>query len=64
VTTGARLRHVPGLDGLRGVAVAGGSCRSTEDGVTLRPDGLHVEGRGAEVVGRWALDELTPPTGP
>ncbi len=62
----AAVAAVPGthLLDLAGRICPGGSCRGTEDGVTLRPDGLHVEGRGAEVVGRWALDELTPPSGP
>jgi len=35
-----------------------GQCRAKVDGVTLRPDGLHYDGRGAEVVAQWLLDQI------
>jgi peptidoglycan/LPS O-acetylase OafA/YrhL len=42
-------------------------CRDEIDGVTLRPDGIHFEGGGADIVTRWLapkLRQLTqlPPT--
>jgi peptidoglycan/LPS O-acetylase OafA/YrhL len=35
-----------------------GQCRVKVNGVTLRPDGLHYEGPGAELVARWLLDQV------
>ena len=35
-----------------------GQCRTKIDGVTLRPDGLHFQGPGAEVVARWLLGQV------
>jgi peptidoglycan/LPS O-acetylase OafA/YrhL len=37
-----------------------GRCRTQQDGVTLRPDGLHYEGPGGEIVARWLLDQVRP----
>jgi lysophospholipase L1-like esterase len=44
-----------------------GRCRSEIDGVTLRPDGMHFEGAGADIVTRWLAPKLRavaeqPPT--
>jgi peptidoglycan/LPS O-acetylase OafA/YrhL len=38
-----------------------GFCRSKIRGVTLRPDGLHYEGPGAELVAQWLLDQAHAP---
>jgi peptidoglycan/LPS O-acetylase OafA/YrhL len=35
-----------------------GACRTEQNGVVLRPDGLHYEGRGGEIVARWLLDQV------
>jgi SGNH domain (fused to AT3 domains) len=35
-----------------------GECRVKQDGVTLRPDGLHFAGPGGEIVARWLLDQV------
>jgi hypothetical protein len=35
-----------------------GRCRDEIDGATLRPDGLHFEGPGADVVVRWVAPQL------
>jgi peptidoglycan/LPS O-acetylase OafA/YrhL len=32
-------------------------CRVTQDGVVLRPDGLHYSGPGGVIVARWLLDQ-------
>ncbi|MCB1255660.1 MAG: acyltransferase [Microthrixaceae bacterium] len=34
------------------------TCRVEEDGVTLRPDGLHFQGPGAVVASRWILGQI------
>jgi peptidoglycan/LPS O-acetylase OafA/YrhL len=39
-----------------------GECRSKIDGVTLRPDGLHYEGPGADLVAAWLFDQARRPT--
>jgi peptidoglycan/LPS O-acetylase OafA/YrhL len=36
-----------------------GVCRNQIDGVVLRPDGLHYEGRSARIVVRWILHQIT-----
>jgi peptidoglycan/LPS O-acetylase OafA/YrhL/lysophospholipase L1-like esterase len=36
----------------------GTACRTDSDGVDLRPDGVHFEGDGAVVAGRFALGEV------
>jgi len=36
----------------------GGTCREEIDGVPMRPDGLHYEGRSARIVARWILDQV------
>ena len=33
------------------------------DGIELRPDGLHFEGEGADVIARWLMLQLGPPPG-
>jgi hypothetical protein len=33
-------------------------CRVKQNGVTLRPDGLHFEGRSARIVARWLIDQV------
>lgn len=35
-----------------------GNCRGSQDGVTLRPDGQHYTGPGAEIVAQWLLDQV------
>jgi lysophospholipase L1-like esterase len=35
-----------------------GRCRKEQDGVVLRPDGLHYRGAGARIVARWLVDEI------
>jgi peptidoglycan/LPS O-acetylase OafA/YrhL len=35
-----------------------GQCRVKVNGATLRPDGLHYDGRGAEIVAQWLLDQV------
>ena len=40
-----------------------GKCRWQQDGVTLRPDGLHYEGAGGEIVARWLLAQVRPDLG-
>jgi peptidoglycan/LPS O-acetylase OafA/YrhL len=35
-----------------------GKCRTKQDGKTLRPDGLHYDGPGGEIVARWLLDQV------
>ena len=37
-----------------------GTCRATQDGVTLRPDGLHYKGRGGELIAQWLFDQVKP----
>ena len=35
-----------------------GNCREKQNGVTLRPDGIHYQGPGGEIVARWLLDQV------
>jgi hypothetical protein len=35
-----------------------GKCRDEIDGVTLRPDGVHFEGGGADIVTRWLAPKV------
>lgn len=35
-----------------------GKCRLQQDGVTLRPDGLHYQGAGADIVARWVVAQI------
>jgi peptidoglycan/LPS O-acetylase OafA/YrhL len=35
-----------------------GQCRVKENGVTLRPDGLHYQGPGGDIVAQWLLDHV------
>jgi hypothetical protein len=37
------------------------TCTDIVGGITLRPDGLHYEGPGADVVARWLLDQVGDP---
>jgi peptidoglycan/LPS O-acetylase OafA/YrhL len=37
-----------------------GHCQAKRDGVTLRPDGLHYQGPGGEIVARWLLAQVRP----
>jgi hypothetical protein len=39
-----------------------GQCREKQNGVTLRPDGLHYTGRGGEIVARWLIDQARKPS--
>jgi peptidoglycan/LPS O-acetylase OafA/YrhL len=34
------------------------ACLVTENGVTLRPDGIHYEGPGAQVIAAWLIEQL------
>lgn len=34
-----------------------GECRTEQNGVVLRPDGLHYEGAGGEIVARWLIEQ-------
>ena len=38
-----------------------GKCRGKQDGVTLRPDGLHYSGRGGEIIAQWLIDQVRMP---
>lgn len=38
-----------------------GQCRSRQDGVLLRPDGLHYSGAGGVIVAQWLLDQVPLP---
>jgi peptidoglycan/LPS O-acetylase OafA/YrhL len=49
--TGARL-----VD-LQGYICPHGECRTEQDRVALRPDGLHYQGPGGELVARWLLEQ-------
>lgn len=42
---------------LAGHICPAGACRSEQDGITLRPDGLHFDGPAGPLVGVWVLDE-------
>jgi peptidoglycan/LPS O-acetylase OafA/YrhL len=46
---------------LFGYICPGGQCRVKQDGVTLRPDGLHYDGPGAEIVASWLIDQVRSP---
>jgi hypothetical protein len=35
-----------------------GACHNVENGVTLRPDGLHFRGAGALLIARWLIRKL------
>jgi hypothetical protein len=35
-----------------------GKCRVEQNGATLRPDGLHYQGPGGEIIARWLLDQV------
>jgi peptidoglycan/LPS O-acetylase OafA/YrhL len=35
-----------------------GVCREKQDGVMLRPDGLHYAGAGGRIVARWLVDQV------
>jgi hypothetical protein len=35
-----------------------GACIDKINGVVLRPDGLHYEGRSARIVDRWIMGQL------
>jgi peptidoglycan/LPS O-acetylase OafA/YrhL len=43
---------------LFGYICPGGKCRVKENGVTLRPDGLHYQGAGAQIVAKWLIDQV------
>ncbi|CAN5542628.1 acyltransferase family protein [soil metagenome] len=49
------LNHFVCPDGLR-------SCKAEIDGVELRPDGVHYDGEGARLVGRWILEQARAAT--
>jgi hypothetical protein len=38
-------------------------CRDKQNGVTLRPDGLHFDGPGGDIVARWLIDQVRFPSG-
>jgi lysophospholipase L1-like esterase len=38
-----------------------GTCRNTQDGITLRNDGTHFRDDGAPVITKWLLDQLGIP---
>jgi peptidoglycan/LPS O-acetylase OafA/YrhL len=38
-----------------------GQCREKQNGVTLRPDGVHYDGPGAKIVAAWLLDQARAP---
>jgi SGNH domain (fused to AT3 domains) len=40
------------------ICPTGPDCIKQVDGVTLRPDGLHYKGQGADIVARWLLQQL------
>jgi peptidoglycan/LPS O-acetylase OafA/YrhL len=35
-----------------------GQCRTKQHGVTLRPDGVHYDGPGGEIVAQWLIDQV------
>jgi peptidoglycan/LPS O-acetylase OafA/YrhL len=35
-----------------------GKCPIKQNGVTMRPDGLHYTGRGGEIVAKWLIDQV------
>ena len=35
-----------------------GKCRVKQDGVVLRPDGLHYQGPGGVIVARWLMSQV------
>jgi hypothetical protein len=35
-----------------------GECRTKQDGVVLRPDGLHYSGAGGLIVAQWLMDQV------
>jgi len=35
-----------------------GQCRQQQNGITLRPDGLHYTGPGGQIVAQWLLDQV------
>jgi peptidoglycan/LPS O-acetylase OafA/YrhL len=37
-----------------------GQCREKQDGVVLRPDGLHYRDAGGRIVARWLIDQVDP----
>ena len=39
-----------------------GRCQDKKNGVTLRPDGEHYEGAGGQLVSKWLLEQLEPPS--
>ena len=50
--TGARLAD------LFGYICPQGRCREKQNGVTLRPDGLHYAGAGGKIVAQWLIDQV------
>jgi len=40
------------------ICPTGPDCIEQVDGVSLRPDGIHYEGPGADIVARWLLSQL------
>ena len=40
------------------VCPTGPDCVEEVNGVSLRPDGLHYEGPGADIVARWLLTQI------
>jgi lysophospholipase L1-like esterase len=48
------------LDLRRLVCPSGPNCTKEIQGIVLRPDGLHFEGPGADLIGRWLLRSLGP----
>ncbi|MBI2704165.1 MAG: acyltransferase [Actinobacteria bacterium] len=59
-------RRVAADQGVRIIDLAGwvcpdGQCREQQDGVVLRPDGLHFDGPAGVIAGAWVLDELLTP---
>ncbi|MCZ7531350.1 MAG: acyltransferase [Acidimicrobiia bacterium] len=43
---------------LDGFTCPDGECRLEDDGVVLRPDGIHFEGEGANIAANWVMPQL------
>ena len=58
------LEPVSQLIDLAGYICPNGTCRTEQDGVTLRTDGFHYLGPGGQLVAKWLLamtEKITPP---
>jgi hypothetical protein len=57
VRSGVAAQTGTQLVDLRSYICPKGRCRIEQNGVRLRPDGVHYMGAGGQIVARWLIDQ-------